>query len=343
MAAITVLQALCPISGVALAGLPRELPKSFRRHFMKKTIWRSSPLLLALSAIAIIAVQANVGAQQYDPRPDDGRARPRDLVALQDDLNLLDSGLSALPRRHPRFDDFQRRADELRVDVSVLAERIGRGRDGSRVDGMSSDRSFVPASRAEIVELRGRIAVLRDDVENAQRRRLANGDLTLPAGTDIEVMLDSGLSSRWSNPEDPVEASTVAALRRNGRTLIPAGARVTGFVRDVRSRGRNQEDGQLRIDFDSLTPEGGPRLELRSHVVAISDTRSGDRSLRNGGLGALLGGVIGGIVDGKKGALIGAAVGASGGLIATKGEELDLPEGTLIVLRLDRPLTLPRR
>jgi hypothetical protein len=314
---------------------------------MKKTIWRSAPLFLVLTAIAAIAVQANVGAQQYDPRPDEGRARPRDLVALQDDLNLLDTGLSALPRRHPRFDDFQRRADELRIDVSALAERIGRGRDGSRqgepVDNMNRDQPFVPASRAEIVELRGRIAVLRDDVENAQRRRLANADLILPAGTDIEVMLDSGLSSRWSNPEDPVEASTVAALRRNGRTLIPAGARVTGYVRDVRSRGRNQEDGQLRIDFDSLTPEGGPRLELRSHVVAISDTRSGDRSLRNGGLGALLGGVIGGIVDGKKGAIIGAAVGASGGLIATKGEELDLPEGTLIVLRLDRPLTLPRR
>jgi hypothetical protein len=313
---------------------------------MKKTLWRSSPLLLALSAITVIAVQANVGAQQYDPRPEDGRARPRDLVALQDDLNLLDAGLSALPRRHPRFHDYQRRADELRIDVSALAERIGRGRDdraSEPVDRMSPDRPFVPASRAEIIELRGRIAVLRDDVENAQRRRVANADFVLPAGTDIEVMLDHGLSSRWSNPEDPVEASTVAALRRNGRTLIPAGARVTGYVRDVRSRGRNQEDGQLRIDFDSLTPEGGPRLDLRSHVVAVSETRSSDRGLRNGGLGALLGGVIGGIVDGKKGALIGAVVGASGGLVATKGEELDLPEGTLIVLRLDRPLTLPRR
>ncbi len=43
--------------------------------------------------------------------------------------------------------------------------------------------------------------------------------------------------------------------------------------------------------------------------------------------------MIGGLLDGKKGALIGAVVGAGGMLAATKGENVELPEGTVIRLR----------
>ena len=78
-------------------------------------------------------------------------------------------------------------------------------------------------------------------------------------------------------------------------------------------------------------------------MVSLSSTPSGNHSLKNGGLGALLGGVIGGIIDGKKGLLIGAAVGAGGGLLATQGGDVELPGGSLITIRLDAPLNFGRR
>ena len=78
-------------------------------------------------------------------------------------------------------------------------------------------------------------------------------------------------------------------------------------------------------------------------MISIAETRSGDHTLRNGGLGAILGAVLGGVVDGKKGAIIGAVVGAGGGVLATKGEEVELPQGTLITLRLDGPMTVVSR
>jgi hypothetical protein len=316
---------------------------------MEKTNWRPSALFLALLTTAFAATHAPARAQESWPRYEQDYARPRDLVALHDDLNQLDLSLAALPRRHPRAEEFRRRTAEIRRDVSSLAERIRQDRREGRFDTRyneeryGADRRYVPTRLSYVTLLRSRIANLRDDVEFAQRRRVGNTDFVVPAGTEIEVMLDSGLSSRWSNVEDPVEASTIAAVRRNDRTLIPAGATVTGYVREVRSRRRGQQDGLLRLEFDALIPEGGPRMDLRSQVVGVSETRSEDRRLRNGALGALLGGVIGGIVEGKKGALIGAAVGAGGGLLATKGQDLDLPEGTLLVLRLDEPLRLPRR
>lgn len=156
------------------------------------------------------------------------------------------------------------------------------------------------------------------------------------------MILTQDLSSRLSNPDDRVEASTINAIRMDGRTIIPAGALVTGTVREVRSRRRGQQDAWLKVDFDSLIPQRGPTVPIRSHVVSISQSRDND-AVRNGGLGALLGGVIGGIIDGKKGALIGAVVGAGGGILASHDDDVDLPEGTLITLRLDGPTMVTRR
>jgi hypothetical protein len=47
--------------------------------------------------------------------------------------------------------------------------------------------------------------------------------------------------------------------------------------------------------------------------------------------------------DKTKGTLIGAAVGAAAGTgvaAATKGQEVELPAGTVLVLRLEQPLTV---
>jgi hypothetical protein len=295
-----------------------------------KTFIRTS---LVAAFAALVLSGPSVVAQEYERGP----ARARDVLALQDDLVLLDQSLASVPRRHARRDEFTRRAEDLRSDVSALAERMRQDEPGRR-DG-------VGATRAEIDAVRQNIAVLRDDIEeaNAPARR---GETTaiIPAGTEIELILEQSVSSRYSNVEDRVTASTVTAVRPNRRTLIPAGATVSGFVRDIRSHDRGQQDGSLRLDFDSITPEGESPIAIRSHVVAISGARTeGGDTKRNSGLGAILGGVLGGIIDGKKGALIGAAVGAGSGVLVTKGEDMELPEGAIIRIRLDRSITVPRR
>ena len=297
--------------------------------------------LLALGALTVRAQDEQPSEQGYNrqsEQPSDQQyARPRDLLALQDDLVLLDNSLSAVPERHPRYQEFQRRADAVRRDVTALAEQMRRHREDRR-DGTGG-------GQAEVAALRQSIAMLRDDVESAQSRRRGGSDgmFLVPAGTDIRVMLDQDLSSRSSNIEDRVEASTVAAVRLDGRTVLPAGASVSGVVREVRSRHRGQQDGWLRLDFGSLTPEGGPTMDMRSHVVSIAEMRPEDNTVRNAGLGALLGGVVGGIIDGRKGVLIGAALGAGGGFVASQGNDVDLPQGTLITLRLDAPMAFARR
>jgi len=316
-----------------------------RRHWLTSTSILALLVITAATFASARAAQLDARPQEFDPRSDEGDARPRDLLALQDDLYLLDGSLSAFPRTHPQCEDFQRRAGEIRKDVATMAARMSRDRryaDRRGEERYGADYRFVPARTSEITVLRYRISRLREEIDDAHGRRFANADLTIPEGTTIEVMLDSGLSSRWVSPEDHFEASTMVALPPNGRVLIPAGAVISGSVREVRSRRRGQGDDWLRLDFDTLTPQGGPRMDLRSHLVAVSTTRSTER-VSSGALGGLLGGVIGGLVDGGKGPAIIAAVGEGGGLLAARGRSVDLPEGTVIALRLDRPLAVPRR
>lgn len=296
----------------------------------------------ALAALALLALEAQAGyAQTGKPKggpakSGQGNARPRDFVALQDDLRLLDDSLYAMPVQNSRRTEFDRRAGEIRTDVSNMVEEVNRN---------GTDRRNIAIPRREVMALRQRITLLRDDVDGVQGRRLMRtiASPVIPAGTEIQVMLDQGLSSETANVEDRVEASTVAAIQVNGRTVVPAGATLSGIVSEVRSNKRMRKDGFLKLEFNTLTLDGGQPMAVRAEVVSIAETRSGDHTLRNGGIGAVLGGLLGGIVDGKKGALIGAVVGAGGGVLATKGEEVELPQGTLITLRLDGPMTVALR
>ena len=296
----------------------------------------------AMVALALLLLEAQTGSAQTgntqggNAQAGQRNARPRDFVALQDDLRLLDDSLYAMTPRNPRRKEFERRAGVIRTDVSNLVEQVNRNGTG---------RNNVVIPRSEVRALRQRITRLRDDVDGVPTQRQARGNaaLVIPSGTEIEVMLDQALSSETANVEDRFEASTVAAILVNGRTVIPAGATVSGYVSEVRSNKRLRKDGYLKLEFSTLTLDGGQPMEIRSQVVSVAESHSGDHTLRNGGLGAILGAVVGGIFEGKKGALIGAVVGAGGGVLATKGEEVDLPQGTLITLRLDQPMTMAGR
>ena len=56
------------------------------------------------------------------------------------------------------------------------------------------------------------------------------------------------------------------------------------------------------------------------------------------GAGAGVGAIIGGILGGFKGALAGILIGGGGTIAATEGKEVELPQGTVLRVRLDSPL-----
>jgi hypothetical protein len=261
----------------------------------------------------------------------DDDARPRDLQRLQDDLANLDEELAALPERDAHADDLRERADELREEVVYLKVKMRRHqRQNTTGTGVTYD---------EVADLRQAVADLRRDIA-----RVADGsqrEQRVPAGAEMVLRLEEPLSSRTARVEDRVEATVLQPVRVGGTVAVPAGARVRGVVRDVQRGDRLARGGRLEVDFDTLYIDR-ERLDLRGRVVSVKE-RAEEETAKRAGLGAVLGGVLGGILGGKKGALLGVIIGGGGAVVASKGEDVELPEGTVVVMRLERELLVPRR
>jgi hypothetical protein len=164
--------------------------------------------------------------------------------------------------------------------------------------------------------------------------------VTLEEGTEFFVRLEEPLSSRTARTEDRFEAVVPQPVRAAGTIAVPAGTRLRGIVRDVEPAQRPSKGGRLELAFDTLYLER-TRLDMRARVVSIDQDPGKLGTAGKAGIGAVLGGVLGGILAGKDGAIVGTILGGSGAVVGTKGDEVSLPPGTLIRIRLERALTVP--
>lgn len=284
---------------------------------------------LALTAVAaVLALPAHAQVRAGD------EARPRDLQLLQDDLANLDEELAALPDRDAQADDLRQRAEELREEVIYLKVKMRRAQ--------ARDAGVTGVTYDEVAELRRAVADLRADIGRATFGEGRDArDARLPVGSEIVVRLEQPLSSRTARREDRIEATVLHPVRVADRTAIPAGSRVRGVVLDAEPGERPSRGGRLEMQFDTLYLDR-ERLDIRGRVVSLEDRRT-EETAKKAGIGAVLGGVLGSILGGRKGAVVGVIVGGGGAVVASRGEDIDLPEGSVVVIRLDRELVVPRR
>jgi hypothetical protein len=284
----------------------------------------------ALTMLACLAAGAPAGAQVRDEARRD-EARPQDLQRLQHDLANLDEDLQGLEAGDRHAEDFRQRAEDIREEVIALKVKMrhhqARGREGT---GVPYD---------EVADLQRSIRGLREDIERA-----FGGDhgreMRLEPGSEIQVRLEEGLSSKTARVEDRIEASIFRPVRADGAIAIPAGVAVRGTVRYVEMARRPSKEGRLDLEFGALYLDP-LRVDMTGHVIAVGS--EGDpRRVNKAGVGATLGGILGAILGGGKGALIGTVLGAGGAVVGTKGDDVDLPPGTILTVVLDRPLVIPR-
>jgi hypothetical protein len=158
-------------------------------------------------------------------------------------------------------------------------------------------------------------------------------------GTEIDVRLETALSSDTNQVEDRFEGTTVVDLRQNGRVLIPAGSRVRGVVTAVHEAGRVDRKGSLSLSFDEISINGR-RYPIRGSVTEALEAGGYKEDAGKIGAGAAVGGIIGGILGGLKGAVTGILIGGGGVVAATEGKDVELTPGTVLRVRLEEPLSV---
>jgi len=169
-------------------------------------------------------------------------------------------------------------------------------------------------------------------------------ELTIPAGTVVPVVLDTGVGSATSHVEEAVHAHVTKPIVVEGITVVPTGSRISGIVTDATRSGRVKGRAHVALRFETLTPAGADeRYPIHTTAVGRTAESTKEKDALEIGAPAAGGALIGALVGGKKGALIGGAAGAGGGtaiVLSTRGKEVAMPSGSVLTLRLTEPVTV---
>jgi hypothetical protein len=273
-----------------------------------------------------------------------GLARP---VSAQNATNV------DIERLEGALSDAARDIGDLRARDAALASRLQTELDELRDETIYLKvkiRKNEPVPRTEYFEMRDRIDTVRSrargdrpaaaaPTSSAPSRPAASSRMDIPVGTELDVRLQQSLSSATAQVEDRFEATTLVDLREGDRVIIPAGAVMRGVVSSVTKAGRIERKGSMTLAFDQVTVNG------RAHTIRATVTQAIESEGIRGeagkiGAGAGVGAIIGGILGGVRGAIAGILIGGGGTIAATEGNDVELPAGTVLRVRLDSGLNL---
>ena len=173
---------------------------------------------------------------------------------------------------------------------------------------------------------------------------ISSTNLTLPAGTSIEIRTDEDVDSGIAAEGQTYAAEIYRDVRdADGNVVLPQGANAQLAIRSASKGSRFSGASDLMVGLASVSVGG------RRYVVISSDTGkqgaqglgANQRTAKYVGGVAALGAVIGAIAGQGKGAAIGAASGAGVGAVAqvmTKGGAVKIPAETRLTFQLEQPL-----
>jgi len=185
----------------------------------------------------------------------------------------------------------------------------------------------------------------------------STGNLIVPSGTRLPLILHNAISTRNAKPGDPIYLETLFPVVINSRILVPAGSYVQGEVLEAKRPGRVKGTGEIRLRLDTMVLPNGYTVDFNA-IPTNAGTGGNEPTDKEGKIHgdsdkgrdvatvagtASTGAIIGAVTSGAKGAGIGAGIGGAAGLAAvllTRGPELELPRGTTVDVVLDRAVYL---
>ena len=304
----------------------------------------------AIAVLVAVAFSAPVAAQQSS-------VTQADIQRLQDNVFLAERDITQLGNRDTaRASLLRDELDDLRDEVIYLKVKLRKERSltraeyadvrdriedvRSRARGDSPSRSSgaqpaAPASSAPVT-----VPSPSTSSTAASRTVTSSGSaVEVPVGTELDVRLQSSLNSGTAQVEDRFEATTLVDLDVSGRVAIPAGSVVRGVVTAVEPGTRTNRTSRLTVSFDQVTINGRSH-PMRGTVTQAIEGEGIRGEIGRTGVGAAVGGILGAVLGGGKGAVLGVLIGGGGTMAATEGKEVDLPQGTVLRVRIDAPLQL---
>jgi hypothetical protein len=145
-------------------------------------------------------------------------------------------------------------------------------------------------------------------------------NVNLASNTSLAAQLENSLDARHAKVGDRVVLKTTEAVKQNGETVVPKGARLLGHITEVQQRTKENGESRIGVAFDRLQ-KGALDMPITATIVSItqaqthtsaanssidSDTMSsssgrvsssGGQRSSNGGLLGGVGNTVGGVVN----------------------------------------------
>jgi hypothetical protein len=272
-----------------------------------------------LAVVLVLGLQLSGAAVQFAAQPVDVASLERRVADARAEIVAARGSATANPAELSRLDT---ELDAVDDEVAYLRVKARRG------------ESVTDKERREVSDKLARL-----EAQIAGRANDSGSATEIPVGTELDIRLQTPLSSKTAQVEQRVDATTLVNLLRNSAVVVPAGSAVEGYVVAVDPATRTDRRGSLVLKFTRLTVNG------RRHDVTLSVTQALESEGIRGevgriGIGAGVGAVIGGILGGVEGALAGILIGGGGAVVATEGKDVELAAGTVLRVRFDAPLDL---
>src|SRR6185369_800260 len=157
----------------------------------------------------------------------------------------------------------------------------------------------------------------------------------VPEGTELTVALINPISTAKNTAGDEFTASLVEPIVVGGQTVVSKGALVTGRVVDAEGSGRVSGKANIRLVLTSIGEGAKTHPIVTNPFVAEADpTKKRDAGVIGGAAG--IGAAIGAIAGGKGGAA------GTGGVLATKGKEVEFDSESRLKFTLEKSASLPK-
>ena len=191
-----------------------------------------------------------------------------------------------------------------------------------------------------------------------QNNTLKGSVVMVPAGTTVNAMLTTPISSEYTTLGQQVNLVLGSDFNYGGKLIAPAGSTVVGTVIEVSKAKHGSMNGKLSVRFTQINTPYGTQIPITA-IIRTEDgtgvliggtkmdvTKSYAKDLAIGSAaGAVSGLVFGALAGGDKlgrGVALGTAVGAGGGLVKSvvdKGNDVEIPANSNIEIMLTQPVT----
>jgi hypothetical protein len=300
---------------------------------------------VAVAALLVASIAAPAAAQQ------NVTVTASDIQRLQDNVFLADRDVAQLRGRDSaRATELQTELDDLRDEVVYLKVKLRKERALARTEYAdvrdriedlrtrartgSANASTLPPATSTTTSNQG-----TPPASTTGSTTTRSTSIEIPAGTEVDVRLQNSLNSGTAQVEDRFEGTTLVDLNVNGRIVIPAGSVMRGVVTAVEPATRTNRTARMTVSFDQVAVDGRT-YPLRGTVTQAIEGEGIRGEVGRTGAGAAVGGLLGAVLGGAKGAVLGAVIGAGGTIAATEGKEVELPQGTVLRVRIDAPVLI---